>query len=803
MKQETYYSLKPNFKSSVLFSIYAKAGIFVLCILLGLIATILTPLLLFIIIPILFVLFLALAFFAILDYVVYTKTEYQFYADRIIVYTGNLLSSTQNELLYKNVTYITETKPYFRHMFYGISHVHVESSGSSDISISLLHIDAQEHLFGKIQQSLSKNGYSMSGEKVAQYRPSNVGIFLELVTETVVKIFSITLFIFIFGLANYLPTLLSGKLLSTIILVFASGSILLYLLISTTISYLDKRVRTYTIHSDYVTYYNGFFTKVLAIMPAQNIANTQHTQSILQRIFSIGSVVISCQGSNSHIDFTNIRETQKALAQIDTVAQKQGKNATTPKQTITKLAFKNANTSAPSQYKMHLPRVIASVIKNTLLFLLLLSIIGYFVYRAIQNETIEISQIGIIPLAVAGIFIASFLFKEVSKIIRALKTRYEFSDFLVGEKFAFISKSETEFTTPKIMSITTSQTILDRWYNTTTVAFHSIGSSSNITFLHIHNDSDILERIMQFYHKPTSSDTRSANISLREAFLFRAPYGLIALVVSTLIAVGLHFLTLPYNGIAVYIPVAIGLSVLLYLIMSVWLYAAYTNATISINKNTFNYNYGFFTKISEYTRFSSIKKIQESKNIFLKTTVFHLHIASEVLIKSNNKDQEMYLPTRIRILSPRQNIIDTVKKQLSIKTDDSIITSIKPLSRSIIEKMVPVFFFFIIPFLWPILIPIVLYGLVYIKFITYKLTHSYISKEFGIIVRKCEYVPTHKIDYIEQHQGAIQKILDTTTISVYTKGTSGVDLYVSGIPKETSIYSEIKRTYTAKQNERD
>jgi len=74
-------------------------------------------------------------------------------------------------------------------------------------------------------------------------------------------------------------------------------------------------------------------------------------------------------------------------------------------------------------------------------------------------------------------------------------TKYKVADNSINEQYKFLSTKNKEFNIQKITAVIMFRSLLDRIFNTCSIKFISIGSSSDITFEHINRDEQFLEQL--------------------------------------------------------------------------------------------------------------------------------------------------------------------------------------------------------------------------------------------------------------------------------------------------------------------
>jgi uncharacterized membrane protein YdbT with pleckstrin-like domain len=561
----------------------------------------------------------------------------------------------------------------------------------------------------------------------------------------------------------------------------------------TVLSFLDRKLRRYEIFTNQVVYHNGFLTTEYSVIPIQNIANLARTQNVIQRLLGTETMIISVQGSNSHFDFSYLSANSNLLACVD--AQRTRFKTQTQKTTSSRLrgavvSEKKVDTDALSLddvvgddletaspverrvYVMHRPRLIVAFILQNLI-LIFFALLFLF----------------IVP--VASLFVVFSIVGSIFQLGKSLKTTYIISDQGVRKNVDFFNKEAIEFTYDKIMVIERTRSILDSIFGTHSIRLKSIGSQVPLVMSHISSDFDVETSLFEKMSIPLLVKEKSVPLTVMQSIWASLPFfSVMCILTFGILAVTLTFYA-EIVAFFVYLPILLLLGSILCigagLLGVLATYLRYRHAMLFFSSSHLTYAMGFLRKKRVTTKFENVKLCMHSKNNVVNFEQVFLSIAGEELIGDKNRNQSV-VSNMIRMYAPKSVFVHSIPEFGLV--DDELLrvkpSLRKPLFYTIVTGIFIVPLFVSIPYL------------LWLKTHTYVIHSNKIVFVRGFIATRTSTLQMVKVDYIELSQGAIDRLCGVKAISIYTPGTSSVDMrlgYFVSTDGE-SVYNLIKEHYS-------
>jgi membrane protein YdbS with pleckstrin-like domain len=793
-----YLKIKPNFQSEFVYN-----AIWTL-IIGGTITAILATLsIIWVNFPTIILTILALitTIFLILNsYIRYQKTEYEITDEKIITKTGGIFTNYQTELQYKNVTHITQIRPYLKYKFFKTEHIFIESSGSATVSSPLFGIDSSYNMYENIIEILKNHNFAISGKTVSEYIPEHRGIILESFTKLVSVIATGIFLLIIYGTELILlQSELHQTSKITIALISVGLTILCAVFIGNSIlSYLDKKMQRYELHTDHFVYYNGFLTTQKTLLPVQNIANTATKQSLLQRIFQIGNITLSVQGSGSEIYFTNLAQTKQVQQAIETIiaahkqkpinqtkeakimqkkASKVTKNVDTDSldTLVTKLDEENIaqtikNPKITHSFKIHRPKLIIQLVLQIIMYTIL-SIALFFIQP------------------ILALFSAFAFFGNVYNTASKFRTTYYITTNGISQEVDFFKKETIEYTYEKIMSVQRTKTILDTLFQTHSLEIKSIGTNKKLVLESIHNSIDTEKIVFEQLDIPQLVSTKRTPITFLRS-IWANLGGILTITViaiMTSLALSIYYIVAKEPYILLIITAILSIMLPIIILLVFHTYFVYKNASIEFTKKHITYASGYWRRKRVTTKFENIKIVNFSINKFVDFEHITLQIAGEELIEKSDKNQTI-IPNIIHIYANTDSLNDLLKET---KIPDQLLMEKKP-------SLKKAAFFTIITGIFIIPLFISIPHMLWLRTHTYYIHKQKIVLQYGLLANKTKILAAQKIDYIAKAQGPIDKLCNVTSINIFTPGTSLVDFTIGPITESEDVFETITNIYGTK-----
>ncbi len=748
--------IKPVQKSYVLFSVFSILFSWAISLIGTVVLSIIfTPLLLLLGgLLSLFFLYLLINLF-----VSYKKERYELFADRIIRHGGGIFSQFQSELILNNVTNISHLRPFLLYTFFKTSHIRIESAGSSLSQIRFSHIHNGFDIFDSIQGLLQQNGFSLSKQKIHnQEQPNTIAILLELVSQTIGILFFLIFFLITIGTGAIIGLfeLLQQQTLLLILTLFGITILLAFLLVRFVLSFLHRKMRVYTVYDDVVHYEEGFLTKYTEYIPVENIADASLNQTLLDRIIKTYTIVISCQGSQNKVIFSNVPNGDALQQSISHIAKKTASLSTKSVQTKTVTTKKRTQKTIPKgkgdilfQTKMHAFRKVLQTILVSF-FLLIFPPLWPFLIIAI-----------------------------VYVLIRIFNTTYTITDKSIIEHFSFIQKKRIEFQNSRITTVIYREDILDKLFNTCSLEFWSIGSQETITFSFISKD----ERVLQYLKKTLNFADEKKGKVLHPSFSIFAfivryltisillPIAIILLIAFSTV-IGSHAIQLLFIGLAILLP-------MLYLSVLFWQYLKARRTNITMYETYLVVTKGVIVTKQFIVLYENIKGKTDLQYPLTTKGTIHIDIAGERSANSQNA-QSTAISNSVSI----PYMADCFEDPILLVKDKTLYTVKPKYANAIVLSCITI--------IGILFIPIVIW---YLHVKSFELREKRIVQKSGLIYKKKKQIYYSMIDHIDSGQGMLHKLFSNGRVFIYTTGSSSFNMNIGNITEYKQFSKDLSSLY--------
>lgn len=732
----------------------------------------------------------------------YEKASYEFLEQRILTKGGSLFSDYTTELQINKITTVSIILPWLEHKLFGTGHVAIQSAGSGGVEAHLTHVKDPESYENKIKELMQQNGFRLQQKELLQEeQPDPVGILLQIGGGAFV---SILVFLSFLG-PSAIGMLAAGLwFIIPIVVIIAVGAIIGFIF-----HYLDLRNRTYQVYDDTIRYYEGFLTKTTSFIPAENLSDAEATQGFLSRLLGLYDVKISCQGANSHVTFLNMKHGDKLRQSIDSITDTSLSKAPKNDTKATKIEKEARKQPVFSQdiatFKMNTGRTIFAAIIGVILAALFL-------------------PIGLLFLPLLSISIMLFfgaIIAAVQSFIAISATTYELTKNGVASEYSFLQKNRQDFSSEKLTGIEITQGILDRFFDTVTVSFWSIGSSKNVVFKNVKRTQALMKGVFGKAGIYASEEVLSLRpkISLFIFFLRASPLFILATIATVFFPV--------YGGIA------LGCIALLTMVVLIYKLALFKNAYITVSGDSVHHHYGLLRIKDTYALYDNIKNIRTTSYPISGKGRLALDVAGESVVQTgnnqtlrNNTISMEYIPGIANLDELLDIILNNrpgAKKAKEIMANiekyhqDAVMTAKPSLMQALMLPVIslvigagavyittvngtigntflPTFAKYYIPFA----VLIILYTIIATKRISYAVEPERILRESGILFRTQKSIVFAKVDHFNTDQGMINKMFGTGNILIHTTGSSATgtaELAITNIPDYKAFANEIEQRY--------
>ncbi|MGM5488632.1 MAG: PH domain-containing protein [Nanobdellota archaeon] len=731
--------------------------------------------------------------------VVYDKLTYTFTENKIIAKGGTIFSDFESELTVRNITNVRKVLPFLQHYFYKTGDIFIDSAGSGDSQIGMFAMDAPEEVFQQVQRLMHKNGFSMKGETLKLERsPHSLAVLLQ-----VAGMFIGTggAFLSIFGVPAlaFIAALIGGeipyKVPITIALIVVSILVFIGFLVAFYIRYAELKRRTYRIFDDMITYYEGFLTKVAAVVPMENLSDTSLKQTFVDKLLNLSDVTVSSQGTGQEIHFRNIKD-GKGMSEVIDAASSEFRTLAGSK--VKEHASASAQSKAQSKAKATPQSKKQSKEKPK-------------DQRTFENQYTASLQMDIkrtiMPLIPFCIF-PPLIIVLVGLLIRASITKYYIKKESLVMEVSLFSTNTVEFSADKVTGVVASRGLIDRFFDTMTLQFWSIGSGQNIVFSNIKKDSIDLQKILAKVGIPQSEliYTIQPRFSLGD-HIKRYPSLLITVGVFLLIAasllVGFSFIPGAQVVLSVILIGIILIITLSFVVGIVITSKQVANSIARFHKDYLYYQYGWLGRRHFYAHYDNIKDITTRRYPFSNKGDITFNVAGETVIASSQGRQTMisssFTVPFVPDIRRMDELIDTIlyerptAKNLNENPKAELVLEAKPaLANPVVGLLTVSIIVFPLLIFLPITLPLTIIG---VKKKTYRIENFRVLEQKGILSRTQTSIIFSKIDHINTSREMFNKLFGNGNITVNTTGSSSPELIIRNIPNYQQFYDELNRYY--------
>jgi uncharacterized membrane protein YdbT with pleckstrin-like domain len=764
----------------------------------------------------------------------YKKENYILKGDKIIRESGGIFSNLSSELKIKNITYVTEFKPYFENKIFKTGTVFVGSAGSTETNILFRNIKRDHELYRKIQDLMKENGFSITrSELIQQEKPYILGIFLQIFQNFFKTVFALLVFgVFSFG--GLIIELINEVDFLTVNLVWIIALVALiilgFYLVTLIIRFLDLKLRVYYLYNDVIEYSEGFFNKVKSFIPIDNLADSGLNQNFIERMLGVYDVKLSCQGSAQEIFFTNMRNGEQFAKNVDQLIEtKENQDQDSKKAVQEENLAENkkdnleSETKAFSQVKS--TKDLTSRAKDTKQNL-------DFEYEAklkIQSRRALIGYLIGLPFALIIFPILPFyIIGFVMLLITISATNYQIKNSSIKQTYSFINKKEIEFSIDKITAVVYKENFVDKILKTASIQFWSIGSNQEINFKHIDQKQVDLDRLLlKSGIKKQEQDQdkvfeNNPKFNLKAYFLSNLLSNIISvgfLVILALVPFIVNFasnyldLALPQNisgFIFLGTYLLLGLILIINLIIFIYSVRYYKRVKLVFYDDYLIYKKGLLFKETYYVRFDDIKDIVTYKYPFINQGKIKFNIAGERLVAAGSQGQQTLASNSFKInylenIKEKDDLVDLILNQKPDQTKmKEILNNLenykqKPVFTSkpkLASALLVLIVISVVIFPLIILLPItIFYTVLKHKHIFYIIEPYRVIEKKGIIFKTQTSIVFNKIDNIGSDQGFLNKIFKTGNILISTAGSSTPELILTDVKDFKKFYEVLEENY--------
>lgn len=829
------FRLKPN-KTAFLFRALFFNFIFAIVVF-GFFAIIASFASLFLSMIIVIFLVFIISFFYYLQTIKYRKMEFIFYDNRIVQKTGSIFSDVEVELIIKNITHVSYKLPFIEKLLFKTGHIDIQSAGSGLSEIHLCSIDMPDEMYNKVIEIMNNNGFDLSqGECVQSEKPNTLGVFFEVFKNFFVSVLAVFYVLGSFFEDDF-DSLESIVINNLNIIIPVIIFIIILLVVYQGFNFLDLIKRRYKIYKNIITYKEGFLSRNFSFIPFENLTDSATTQTLVDKIFGLNDVKISCQGSKHEILFKNLKN---GIAMSDTLdkliaenknskntlqrSEASGVNKTTKEGFVGRVQKKaelNMDSTFTAIYKINEFREFFGLL---VLFVLLL-IVGFTVAL--------LTNISVLILVVLGdVLLVAFI--SIFTFIRIHATSFEIKERGVKYQYNFLTSNNIEFSADKVTGVVIRRNFIDKWFNTLSIDFWSIGASAAITFRNIKKTDSLITNILSKFGIEKEE----------ELYYVRSKYNLVDNLKASIFSIVFFsllffiFITIIFF-VSKIVAVFIAFNFFAFLVF-VYLYKIeyYKRTRVVFSKSFVYGSIGWLFKRYYYSSYDDIKDIETVRYPFSREGDILFNIAGETLQTQksskfsigggvgivSNKFKLKYIDhIRIKdelidhIFKYRPNAIELrsyLSSEEEIENKKEIRLMAKPmLANTLAGLAIPLFMvdLFLLLMLYgmsgiglllPGLLVFIAFNVYFITIVvievkmkTYYIESYRVLSKTGIFYKRQKSIIFDKIDFINNSQFFLNKLFKNGNITVNTVGSSSSELVLKNMKNYREFYELLKQVY--------
>lgn len=709
------------------------------------------------------------------------KERYEIANNKLIYKSGGIIADNEIEVDLRNVTLVKLKLPFIEHKLFGTGEISLETSGNAAQEAKLRSIAQPKSTYEAILKELKQVGFGLNQEEIIQQeQPSYLAVIINYVVYAVEAILAIG-FIFLGIIIDRLSETRSiNEAILPIILV--AGITVIPLLIVAVFKFFDLKQRIYTLYSDTITYNEGFLTKHHATVPLENLADSETSQNLLQKLLGIYNVKISVQGVGQEVAFKNMyngdlleKNIDQQISKIKTstkVAAAEAKPKAKASDVSIKVTDRNFESGlAERVFKMDLLRIFIPGIIG-----LSFSCIPILIFIVFGKSLAG-------GLGVFAVVLFAWIAGLLSLIISYFTNTYYLRENSVKFRYSFFTTYQVEFEYSKITSVKIIRGILDYLTGTASIEFTSIGSAMPITFKYIKYSAALVNELEQRLDvaNEASMSTFKPNFNV-VSWLMGSIYALVVYqLVMLLISMSVM---LSRSGFVVGVILFLLLNVATPIAVLTYRYFVYSYSEVKLAEHYVGYITGLITRTNQLVMKQYINMAANIQYPLVDNGSVDLRLAGDRMIMTqNNQNRSMAnnntaaangtngtaMPNKLSIkhlsVQQRENLMLTGLSLKSLQTGTEIYTGKQSVANTTLILAI-VFIFF--PPLY-LLLPLIILE---ISKRSYRLTAGSIERFSGLIFKTHEFMQITKIDYIRLDRGILNKLFNNGSVAIFGKGNS-------------------------------
>lgn len=720
---------------------------------------------------------------AIVSHAAYRKEKYELLDSHIRCRRGGLLSDQTNEMDLSKITHIKLRLPWLRYKFFGVGDVIIESAGNIQ-PLVFFAVHNPDDIYDELQKRMRKKGFDLTrSELLFEDKPAMIGILLKCLSPILGAVIAV-IFAYVALYAGDQSWESEAPIVDDLLQAIPMASLVLAILYGT-LRYFDLRRRSYQVYNDAVVYEEGFLTRSNAIIPYENIADSDTKRSLRDTIFGLYNIHISCQGSVSEIKFRALQHGPAIQNAIEVLVNKAD----------AKLKAKTGDEGPKKAEKREYHREMPAAVPSESVLLREFGMYGPRVY---------------VPMLLLLPIFPLWLFLVIRAFIRVSSTHFSLRRNTVRSSFRFLSTSEREFSYEKVTGVAIRRNLWDRIFGTLTLKFWSIGSGETLEFSHVlAKEVNITKLLNQMGIPESAAPPHVVTISPGLMSWLRAHLGAALVITFVMSAALIPVAYYDYELLRPFVVMGSAVIISLIVIHFIWSVILHKQQSLSFHEHFVTAGQGLITKYQYYIAYRNIKRRISTRYPGGKSGSLEIFAAGEELNgRRSGQDedsgtvvgflrQHSFTIRHIRDAYEAGMLLDGILTGRVEPTPEA--TAPEPLEtiveshRSVKNALVRLLLISVVAFPLILVLPLSMpITILCVKRWRYYVSPARIWIASGVLYRREESILLDRVDSIQQRQGMLNKLFNNGKVSIMTAGSSRPDLKIVDAPAYLKFYEIIR-----------
>lgn len=748
-------------------------------------------------------------------HVQYRKTEYTIGDEKIRVHTGTLFSDAETEVLWSKVVQAHAFRGILQKFLFGTGNVMLQAAGQAETEITLQDLPEPDGIFEGVLEAFVGKAAPLRGEDPRMsYRQAGSGILLDFFVPPLL------LSLLVGGLTWAVLSLGAvPKLYDPLQYWVPAGSLAVFTLVFAVVAGVKATI-AYHVYDEAVERTVDFLWSKRTVVPLRILSDVNRKEIVHKRPLGLANLTLSVPGAGEEttlVNLTNAPALQEELqGRSDRLKREDGRE-----------------TTRRSKRFEARPDFLSTMAVPLLFFLVCAGVSGILTLALgrsagpVRNEGLAFG-IALLPLLVG---LGWFGFK----LVTFFASSFAVEGNRVELTFSFLNLTVTSLSTDKIKAIVKRQGIIERFFNTHSLVFHSIGTTDNITFFCLPDTQDNAEMLRHIRQHEGSyggevvesidSSRSSLGLVFQNAGILLFPILLVVLSAALgLLGSGAAAATLATVGAAVGLAALAGTIAYLIFYYDNWV-------SLDLYDGYLVFHEGYFVTKDYYVVYPDIRnveygrepmsdhgwiqvdfasgprRVQGSNNQGIQRALRHLidqgaftfqHVAG---IEATGRALEDVFSGTIEP-SRFQARLNELKRREDAVHRTAVPRAVPYVAQGMVYGLIPVF-------LLPegmmdlagvglmTMVPLGGFlGWVYRNTIVYTIRDDRVEARHWVVLTRTKSIRYQNIDNIETEQGFWGKILSMGTVKISTTGGTGVEMKARFLPDHEAFYEALQAEYS-------